>query len=341
MTGLRASRPEDAPALADLLFRSPQAGRMVLGQQRPDVFARRLPYDEAVTFVADGESGIVATGTAATKTVLVDGAPATAAYVFDVAVDEAARGRGLAKRVLGAIEGWASDRDAAFLYAHVLRGNEASVGTFRSSGYRVEADLASRAYPAFGEREGPPSGARAIEDWDAAARVLAEGLAGYDLVRPLDGAGLRGLWTSLPGWRPEDVWTTGRAVLGLWDYSSVTRSVPLRLPPEVKALDALGRLARRLRVPFPRAPRLGEPMSFGLLLGGTGEDRGLRRLLRAALGRTRERSLDTLVFFHDKRVRPPWTRAAFSVADVYHLVAKPLGGPVPGTRPVWVDPVDL
>lgn len=342
---MRPARDADAAALADLLFRSPQAGRMVLGQDRSaDVFARRGSYEDVHTVVADGDSGLVASGTCGLKDVSVAGEVVRAAYVFDVAVDPEARGRGLATALLADLEGWAGGRDAGLLYAHVLQGNEASVRTFTSSGYRIACDLTNRVYPVFRERPDPPPGVGHVEDWDAAAELLRSEAERFDLVRDVDGPGMQELWTSRPGWHAADVWQTPSSLLGLWDHSAVARAIPLELPIETKILDVVGRVAGVLQIPFPRAPRLGEPLTFGVLLGGVGDDAMLRRLLLAALGRAGERGLDVVITFHDARAQPSWTKAALSIPDTYQLVTKALGpGPAQrlGERPVRVDPLDL
>lgn len=339
---MRQARPPDAAALAELLLRNPQEGRMVLGQDRaPDPFARRRPFDDATTIVVDDDGGLAATGTCATKRVLVEGAEVTAAYIFDMAVDARARRRGLARRILEALEGWARGRDAAFAYAHVIPGNASSVTLFDRADFTTARELTGRVYPVFGRRPGPPEDARPVSDWDAAAVLMGAASARHDLVRPLDGDALRTLWTSLPGWRDDDLWTTQGALLGLWDHSEVARAVPLRLPPEVRALGVAGRVARGLRIPFPRAPELGRPLRYGYLVGGAGIPKELGRLLSAVLGRAGERGLEFVVHLHDRIERPRWTKAAFSVPDVYRMLAKPLGGPAPGDRPVVVDPIDL
>src|SRR5207245_9005746 len=99
--------------------------------------------------------------------------------------------------------------------------------------------LVSRTYPLFCAVGEFPPGARPLEDWDAAAQLLRGSLVAYDLVRPLDGSALRTLWSALPGWRPDDVWSTERALLGLWDYSLVARAVPIRLTRPLRGLPAL------------------------------------------------------------------------------------------------------
>jgi len=342
---IREATDADRPSLSTLLAGSPQAGRMVLTQDRtPDVFARRRPYDARVTLVhADAAGDIVATATCATKSVLVSRTAVTAGYVFDLAVVPRARRHGLAGKLLARLEDWARGRGAALLYAHVMDGNTPSLGTFGAAGYHVARTLVSRTYPLLRGVGSLPSAARPLDDWDAAARLLGTSLADYDLVRSLDGNALRALWSSLQGWNPDDVWSTGSALLGLWDYSPVARAVPVSISRPLRVLSALATSARGI-LPVPRLPRLGEPIRYGLLLGAAGKADDLAVLFAATLTRARERRLDIVLFLHDSTLRPAWTKRAFNVAGAYHLVAKSL---VPGAadrlgaRPVWVDPVDL
>ena len=341
---IREATEADRPALAALLAGSPQAGRMVLTQDRtPDVFARRRPYDAKVTLVHADAGDVVATATCATKSVLVSRTALTAGYVFDLAVVPHARRRGLAGTLLARLEDWARARGVALLYAHIMDGNTPSLGTFRTAGYRPARTLVSRTYPLVRPVGAPPPGARPLDDWDAAARLLETSLVDYDLVRSLDASALRALWSSLQGWRPDDVWSTGRALLGLWDYSPVARAVPVSISRPLRVLSALATSASGL-LPVPRLPRLGEPIRYGLLLGGAGDPNDLETLFAATLTRARERRLDIILLLHDAALRPAWTKRAFSVAGAYHLVAKSVvagAADCLGARPVWVDPVDL
>ena len=342
---IREATEADCPSLSALLAGSPQAGSVVLTQDRtPDVFARRRPYDARVTLVhADAAGDIVATATCATKNVLVSRTTLTAAYVFDLVVVPHARRRGLARRLLVGLEDWARGRGAALLYAHIMDGNTPSLGTFRAAGYRPARTLVSRTYPLLRAAGAPPSGARPLDDWDAAARLLATSLADYDLVRPLDGSALRALWSALQGWRADDVWSTGRALLGLWDYSSVARAVPVSISRPLRVLSALATSTSGI-LPVPRLPKLGQPIRYGLLLGGAGDPTDLETLFAATLTRARARRLDIILLLHDAAVRPAWTKRAFSIAGAYHLVAKSVvvgAADCLGARPVWVDPVDL
>lgn len=349
--GVREAGERDADGLARLLLASPQAGRLVVSQdRRADVFARSRAFDRATTLVVDdgdgsGEQLPAAAVTVATKRARVAGAWLTAGYVFDLAVAPTSRRRGLGLHLLSEAEQWARAHDADLLYAHVVAENEPSRGIFERAGYRRAARLVTRIVPAHVRRPTPPAGRLAIHDWERGAAILDEGQRDRDLAVGLDGEALRRRWSSLPGWRGEDAWSTGRSVLGLWDRRPVVRYLPVSLPPEVRALVAAARVAAALRIPFPEPPRPGEPIATGYLLGGAGDDAELATLFRAALGRARERGLQHVVAFHDERARPRWLRAAIQVPETYLLMARPLAASGPATalgdRAVAVDPLDM
>ncbi len=350
---VREAGAADADGLAGLLRAAPQAGRMVVAQDRtPDVFARRRPFDRAVTLLVDPPSDgrdaddlPAAAVTVTTKKVRAAGTWMTAGYVFDLAVAPTARRRGLGALLLDAAEQWARGEEAALLYAHVVAENEPSRGVFERAGYRGAARIVTRIVPAHRTRPTPPPGRLAIGDWDRAATILDAAQHDRDLAIPLDGDTLRRRWRDLPGWREDDVWSTGRSVLGLWDRRPIVRYLPASLPPEVRALTAAARVAATLRMPFPDPPRPGEPISTGYLLGGAGDDAELSSLFRAALGRARERGLQHVVVFHDERTRPRWVRAAIQVPETYLLMVRPLVAEAPahevGHLPIAVDPLDM
>lgn len=346
---IRTATADDNEALLELIFHSPQSGRLLLGSdRRPDFFARSVPYDESRVLVAEDGSGILGTVSCGLKSVLVGGESQRAAYIFDLAVAGRARGQGWAGRLLSQAEAWARERGAHLLYAYVLGGNRAGLRTFLAAGYREAARLVIRLFliaaapPAAGE------GVRTVEegDWPALARLVWWEFQGYDLLRAEIGHRLRELWAGLPGHRLDRVWAWGQpptAVLGLWDYSAVSRAVPLRLPPELRLLAALSRPLRRLGLTLPPLPQVGQPLRYGLLLGAAGDDQGLRSLFLRVMAEARELGLDALLLFHDARTPPQWPPVR-SFSGWYHLMAKPLR-PDPahslGERPVWVDPVDL
>lgn len=346
---IRLASQSDNEALLDLAHRSPQGDRLVVGaDRRPDFFRRSLPYRPAAVFVLEDGEGIAATVSCGMKRVLVGGLEHTAAYIFDLAVDGRARGRGYAVALLARAEAWARDNGADFLFAHVVAGNRGGLASFAASGYRDVLRLVSRILPPRRGAVSGDDGDRAIDDadWEDVARLLRASAETYDLVRAQDAAGLRALWERLPGFDTNSVWVHGRpatAVLGLWDYSSVNRTMVMRAPVALRAVMGVLSALRAARLPLPPVPMLGRPFRYGLLLGGAGDTVALRKLFGRALSRAAERGLDGLVFFHDPRLRPQWLRGV-SLAARYHLVAKLLHpGPADslGQRPVWVDPADL
>jgi len=272
----------------------------------------------------------------AIKQVHVAGRPVAAGYVFDLAVDPAARGRGLATRVLREVEELAVAAGADLLYAHVMSGNAASSATFTRSGYEQRASIVARIFRTEPEREGRAramsSAPRIAEptrssigDWESAAGLMLEAESGHDLARGHDGASLRNEWTGLHGWHAEDVWHEGGALLGAWDYSEVVRFLPI----------APG------AAPGSRA---GEGLRAGMVLGGAGDDATLARLFSSALERAAVRGMSALFTGHDERVEPSWFGGRDAIEQPYRLFAKVLRpGPAErlGDRPMRVDPIDL
>ncbi len=344
---IRHAAPADNEPLIDLIRRSPQGERLAVGSDRhPDFFRRAVPYNPAVVFVLDEAERLAGTVSCGMKDVLVGGERLPAAYVFDLAVDPRARGRGLAATLIARVEEWAREQHAAFLFAHVVAGNRGGLASFAAAGYRDVLRLNSRLIPV--KRSAPASPGRPIEDsdWDDAAALIQDSMSRFDLVRPVDAPALRRLWESLPGYDPSAVLVEGRparAVLGLWDYSGVTRTVLTRAGPEMQAAMAVLRGLSSLRLPLPAPPRIGQPFGYGLLLGTAGDPSLLRGLYHAALRRAAERGLEAVVFFHDPRSRVPWL-SGLGIATRYHLIVKPLAegrATTVGERPVWVDPADL
>jgi GNAT superfamily N-acetyltransferase len=338
---IRAATEAEASALADLLFRNPQPGRLLIGQdRRPDFFARSRGFPEATTLVVDADDGPAATVTVARKDVAVRGAAVAVGYVFDLAVDEPARGRGHASALLTSAEAWARERGAALLYANIMGGNERSLAVFARAGYDERVEMRMRLFPIFRDRPAPDP---PPVDWELAARHLAGVAKTQDLAPVVTAERLRELWRRLPGWRDEDLWVTKSALLGLWDHRMVSRPIPLRLPVELRLLGVVGRLAALVGIAFPRPVEVGEPEEIGYVVGGLGDPAELQGLLLTVLGRAEERGLDVVAVAHEAGRRPAWARGAFSVAERYDIVARPLdAGLRPGSRrPVWADPIDL
>lgn len=192
----RVARRGDNQTLLELIFRSPQEGRILAGAERsPDFFARAAPYDGSEVFVVEDDSGIVGSVCCGVKSVLVQGQAQRAAYVFDLAVARPARGQGCAKRLLAEAEAWARDREADFLYAHVLGGNRVGLDTFAAARYRNVARLESLLFPVPTRRRTAALEARPVEDddWPALGCLVHREFREHDLLRAESAEGLRAL----------------------------------------------------------------------------------------------------------------------------------------------------
>ncbi len=142
---IRRATAADSAALCALLLRCPQSGDGggLANDRTPDFFRRSSPFARSsVLAVEDGTGATVATVTVASKQVRIAGREVRAGYVFDLAVDPAARGTGLAGRLLRQGEEQALAWGAELLYAHVMSGNEASLAAFARAGFEERASVA-------------------------------------------------------------------------------------------------------------------------------------------------------------------------------------------------------
>lgn len=65
------------------------------------------------------------------------------AFIYDLVVDERARGQGLGRQLLGEAETWARDNGYTPVSLHVFGGNATAIGLYESKGYTV-TDLLMR-----------------------------------------------------------------------------------------------------------------------------------------------------------------------------------------------------
>jgi len=350
---LRQARPEDNGDLVGLLRRCPQGTRLIIAQDRsPDFFLRARAYRQSAIWVADAaQGGLAATATAALKGVRLGGTASLAAYVFDVAVDQAHRKQGLARELLAESERWARSAGASILYAHVLRGNAASAALFAAAGYEPIRTLRAFLMP-LGRRASRAESAgdwRAAgeDDWEGVAALLAETYSKHEL-RPEPDGTLRDHWCRLPGLVPEDVRVRGLparpdAVAAVWNYGPVAASLPVRLPAGIRIAGAACRA-----LSLPSLPRLGEASRYAILLGAAtrpGEPAERRSAIRAALRRAAALGLMSAITMVDPA--DPIVaalRGLLRFSDRYQLMVKELepGATKPLERGViYVDPVDL
>ncbi|HEX5272465.1 MAG TPA: GNAT family N-acetyltransferase [Gemmataceae bacterium] len=266
----------DNAALCALARRCPQGGALSFYHERADFRERGRLQPHVETLVTEEAGTIMGCGSVARKPLWLGGSPYPTAYVFDLMVDPARRGRGIARDLLrGLVDACPG---ASLVYAHILDDNRASRRLFERQGFRAHrrrlkfhAILPSREGRASRAVVGPVLiDAAEAADIDGRLRkryVLADETAGHD--------GLFRLET------PD-----GRAWAALRRHGAkVAVSVPW--PPR-----ALGRL-------MPLFPRPGRPVVTWSLhhIGAEGRRPGaaLDRLLRGAAGAARREGIDLLL----------------------------------------------
>ncbi len=129
----RADFGRDNAALCALASRCPLGGRSSFFHQRDDFRERGRLQPQVDTLVAEEAGVIIGSGSVAHKPLWLGGVAQPTAYVFDVMVDPAHRGRGVARALLrGLLDASAG---AALVYAHVLDDNRASCRLFEREGF--------------------------------------------------------------------------------------------------------------------------------------------------------------------------------------------------------------
>jgi ribosomal protein S18 acetylase RimI-like enzyme len=123
---IRPARPADAAALAALELRCFPGDRMSARQYR-----RHAASPNAVVLVA-GDAGGAAIGSA----VMFFRTGSARARLYSIAVDPAARGRGLGGALLAAAESAARRRGATALRLEVRQDNPVAIAMYEARGYR-------------------------------------------------------------------------------------------------------------------------------------------------------------------------------------------------------------
>jgi GNAT superfamily N-acetyltransferase len=222
-----ADRARDNAALCELARRCPQGSVLRFYHHRDDYRERCRLHADAVVLVAEEGGGVAGSVTAARKTVFVAGEACPAAYVFDLMVDPAWRGRGLGRRLLRAVRD--ACPDARLHYSYVLDDNAVSRRLFESEGFSAHPRrlLYHPVLPRLVRRR-PPPGLRPVmgneaEALDAALRRrhgLVGTSAGHDGLGVLEGSGGRA-WAAWRRLEPQ-------VFVGLpWYWAGLSRLVPL------------------------------------------------------------------------------------------------------------------
>jgi ribosomal protein S18 acetylase RimI-like enzyme len=127
---LRRARPADLAALVDLELASFAYDRMSARQ-----FRRHMSSPSAAVLLAEGDDGLLG------STIVFFRRGSTRARLYSLATAAAARGRGIGKALLAAVERLASARGMRTLSLEVRRDNGAAVRLYEARGYRRSAAL--------------------------------------------------------------------------------------------------------------------------------------------------------------------------------------------------------
>jgi GNAT superfamily N-acetyltransferase len=153
---IRRAREDDNAALCDLARRCPQGRRLRFYHHRDNYWERcRLQTDPEV-LVLESAGALAGTVSVARKNLWLDQSWQPAAYLFDLMVDPAQRGHGLARRLLQAARD--ACPDARLFYSYILEDNLASRQLFASTGFTAHPRrlLFHPLLPRLARRRPPP-----------------------------------------------------------------------------------------------------------------------------------------------------------------------------------------
>lgn len=348
---IREATLADNSVLQALQARCPQGTSLVLSTvNTPDFFARARAYPTHMIYVARIAGEPVGSAACAIREALLAGELRRVGYEFQYFTAPEHRGRGVARRLRGAIEAWLVAQGAVLSSALIIEGNIPSMRLFEREGFGRQRTLEVSALLPYRPVAVPARGrVRPIapRDYPAAARLLNDTWAGHDLYATASPERLAAFVARTPGYDPADLWVLEEgdevvACLGAWDWGRITRVTVERLSPRLRAIGAVLDVLRHLR-PAPRLPRAGDALrQWALTPIAFREPEHLAVLLRHANNEAVRRGADQLVTVCEPG--HPLLRACrglFRVGVGGHLYVRGLRPLALGGRPVYLDGIDL
>ena len=265
-------------------------------EREPDFFALSRARGCPRTLVAEAEGRIVGCVSVARRPARVAGRASEVAYIADLKVAPAARGRGLGARLVAEAMGEeARTRPPVPLLAAVAAGNRpiehlrerlgAAAGVYDSVDMKC-----LQLFAAPGSQSAGVAIGRAGPKDEAELAALLDGFYRERRFAPVfEGGGLARILARSPGLGLSDHWVARRAgrivaAVALWDQAAFKRVRILRLTPTLRAaLAGLAIAARFLRLPAP--PQPGGLLRLAFLrhpAHAPGEQAALAALLRSA-----------------------------------------------------------
>jgi len=269
--------PRDDDEAVALERRCPQGGRLRLSFRRDAFRLRSELYAEWQIWTARIGGRLVGVTASAIKTAALSGEPLRAGFAYDLRVDPAWRGAGIARRLMTVAHEWAFER-AELGYTYSVAGNDvaerliSSFGASRAGGYEYLI------LPAW--RELPCAEPDRIPVEDAYERhVAAEGP--FDLHTPPDFPLMRA--GHVRSWRT----AAGRceASCSAWNAGAILGETLETAPLEIRIARRLSRAPGLQRLRWPRIPDDGEAIRSWYLYDVTAQSAAAARSLARAVAR--------------------------------------------------------
>ncbi len=348
---IREATAADNSALHALQARCPQGTSLVLSTvNTPDFFARAKAYSAHKVYVASMAGELVGSAACAIRDAMLAGEVRRVGYEFQYFTAPEHRGRGVARRLRQAIEAWLVEQGAALSSALIIEGNTSSMRLFEREGFRRHRTLEVSVLLPYKPVAVPTRGTvRPIGpgDYPAAARLLNDTWAAYDLYAPISPEGLAAFVARTPAYDPADLWVLEEegevvACLGTWDWGRITRVMVERLSRRLRAIGTVLDVVRHLR-PAPRLPKAGDTLrQWALTPIAFREPEQLAVLFRHANNEAVRRGADQLITVCERD--HPLLRACrglFRVGVGGHVYVRGLQPLALRGRPVYLDGIDL
>ncbi len=280
------SPEDDAEAIA-LERLCPQGERLRLSFRRRSFRLRSESFPEWQIWTARVGARLVGTTAAAIKPAELDGRPLRAGFAYDLRVDPACRGSGLARRLMAVAHAWAFERsELGYTYSvaenRVARHLIASFGAAPAGGYEYLVVPTGRG------RHAPP--ARPISAAEAHERHLA--VAGpFDFYTPPS------FEHAATGYVRS--WRTGHggdeASCSVWDNGAILGETVEALPALLTLARLVGRAPGIRSLPIPHLPAPGERIRSWYLFDVSARSAGgIRSLVDVVSRHARDAGVDWL-----------------------------------------------
>ncbi|HDP70540.1 MAG TPA: GNAT family N-acetyltransferase [Actinobacteria bacterium] len=260
MINLREAGCADNQALSDLEMACPQGKDVKLLLEREDFFARSKMYERAHTFVAEEEGKVVGVISCAFKDVNLNGATLKANYIYDLRVHPDFRRRGIATKLVDAVEILARENSVDFGYGFIVDDNTAPRKLLVKKGFSVKRRFELPTIQISRKRKVQKVEVKLAQSRENIARVsevLSEYYRNYsffisesedkyfDRVSKMNSEGV--FYAEGDG---------GFATVSILDYSKIFNICVLDLPITLKLMGFLSYIIRPF-LSFPNVPKKG------------------------------------------------------------------------------------